>query len=300
MNNKRGFTLVELLAVIVILAVILVIAIPNVIKVIDKAKLDTYKRNEDMLVSATQKYMAANGISLNVGETRTITYSDLTSDKFVDRIIDQTSRSECISSKVIITKTTTSYTYKPLLICDNYIKQDTLDTYSLIVNGDFSNGSSGWSSSYGTINVSNNVATVTNTSSTYSNFVRGTASILSDQLQNHIIFLKATMRIKGSSSNHIYIGSSNGLGNLSPAESSRIVATPEADKWYDVYGTINYGIGTNTSQIVKIYMTYGDSTLAFNKQMEVKDVIVLDLTSMYGSSIPSADNIYNNIIKSRY
>ena len=35
MKNKKGFTLVELLAVIVILAVILVIAIPRIIDVID-------------------------------------------------------------------------------------------------------------------------------------------------------------------------------------------------------------------------------------------------------------------------
>jgi type IV pilus assembly protein PilA len=127
MKKRQGFTLVELLAVIVILAVILVIAIPNVIKLIDKAKLDTYKRNEDMLVSATQKYMASNGISLNVGETRTITYSDLTSDKLIDKITDQTSKGECSNSKIYVTKTSSGYTYKPGLICDNYISLDTFD-----------------------------------------------------------------------------------------------------------------------------------------------------------------------------
>ena len=37
MNKKNGFTLVELLAVIVILAVILVIAVPQIINVINES-----------------------------------------------------------------------------------------------------------------------------------------------------------------------------------------------------------------------------------------------------------------------
>ena len=37
--SKRGFTLIELLAVIVILAVIALIAIPQVIKILNKARI---------------------------------------------------------------------------------------------------------------------------------------------------------------------------------------------------------------------------------------------------------------------
>ena len=43
MKNKKGFTLVELLAVIVILAIILVIAIPQIAKVIDDGKINSLK-----------------------------------------------------------------------------------------------------------------------------------------------------------------------------------------------------------------------------------------------------------------
>ena len=41
MNKKNGFTLVELLAVIVILAVILVIAMPKISEVIKKTRLSS-------------------------------------------------------------------------------------------------------------------------------------------------------------------------------------------------------------------------------------------------------------------
>ena len=41
MKNKKGFTLVELLAVIVVLAIIMVIAVPNVIESINETKAKT-------------------------------------------------------------------------------------------------------------------------------------------------------------------------------------------------------------------------------------------------------------------
>jgi type IV pilus assembly protein PilA len=300
MKNDKGFTLVELLAVIVILAVILVIAIPNVIKIIDKARLDSYKRTEDMLVSAAQKYMAQQGITLAaVGDTTTVSYNtDLRANNFIDKISDQASKNECINSKVIVTKTITGYTYKPALICDNFIS---FEKHSLIIYGDFSS-SSGWSTENGTtvVTTASNFATTTNTSNTYSVLARGTNGILSASLQNHVLFLKAKVRVKGSPTNQIFIGSSNGLGNLTPAESTKSISSPIVDQWYDIYGTINFGAGNNASTIVKIYMQYADAATALNKQMEVKDVMVIDLTSMYEpNAIPSTDNIYSLINKSR-
>jgi len=42
-NNKKGFTLVELLAVIAILAIILLIAVPAILGVIDEARKNAFK-----------------------------------------------------------------------------------------------------------------------------------------------------------------------------------------------------------------------------------------------------------------
>ena len=54
-NNKFGFTLVELLAVIVILAIILVIAVPKVMNVIEDAKKATLESTAKMIASAAEK-----------------------------------------------------------------------------------------------------------------------------------------------------------------------------------------------------------------------------------------------------
>ena len=55
MKKKNGFTLVELLAVIVILAIILVIAIPQIVKTIDAARLGAFRSTAKLLLSQADK-----------------------------------------------------------------------------------------------------------------------------------------------------------------------------------------------------------------------------------------------------
>ena len=57
---KKGFTLVELLAVIVILSVILTIAVPAVKKTVDSAKQKTAENDAVMIKGIAEKYYAAN------------------------------------------------------------------------------------------------------------------------------------------------------------------------------------------------------------------------------------------------
>jgi prepilin-type N-terminal cleavage/methylation domain-containing protein len=57
---KRGFTLVELLAVIVILAIILTIAVPNIIKIINNSKEKSYESQLELIKDATKKYIISN------------------------------------------------------------------------------------------------------------------------------------------------------------------------------------------------------------------------------------------------
>lgn len=60
--NKKGFTLVELLAVIAILAILVLVAVPNVLGMFNNAKKDTFAtETKDMIRIAQQQYLANFG-----------------------------------------------------------------------------------------------------------------------------------------------------------------------------------------------------------------------------------------------
>ena len=62
-NNKKGFTLVELLAVIVILAIIALIATPIILNVIDNAKEGAAKNSAYGYIDALEKVNAQDMLS---------------------------------------------------------------------------------------------------------------------------------------------------------------------------------------------------------------------------------------------
>ncbi len=61
--NKKGFTLVELLAVIVVLAIILVIAVPRILDVIESARKESLGRSAQMVANYLQKDSAIKMLS---------------------------------------------------------------------------------------------------------------------------------------------------------------------------------------------------------------------------------------------
>ncbi len=67
MKDKKGFTLVELLAVIAILAILVIIALPNVLKMFREAKVNTFTSEvQNIMRSAESKY-----VSLSIGNKNT-------------------------------------------------------------------------------------------------------------------------------------------------------------------------------------------------------------------------------------
>ena len=73
MKSKKGFTLVELLGVIIILAVILLIAVPKITNIIDESKKEAYKSSVQGYINSILSeqfynnnlvtYQVTNGIS---------------------------------------------------------------------------------------------------------------------------------------------------------------------------------------------------------------------------------------------
>lgn len=76
--NKKGFTLVELLGVIVILSIIMLIAIPNVTAVLDRTKRDSYIADCKKMVSLVQYQLRHDDIQKpEVGDEKYFLLEDL-------------------------------------------------------------------------------------------------------------------------------------------------------------------------------------------------------------------------------
>ena len=54
--QKKGFSLIELMAVLAVLAIIAVITVPNVLKVVNNSKTNTIKETTKLLAKAAQNY----------------------------------------------------------------------------------------------------------------------------------------------------------------------------------------------------------------------------------------------------
>ena len=69
-KNNAGFTLVELLAVIVVLAIIMIVAIPQVMDSMETAKINSFRVEARKLVSAAQAKMATDELSNTAYKTK--------------------------------------------------------------------------------------------------------------------------------------------------------------------------------------------------------------------------------------
>ena len=64
--NRKGFTLVEVLAVIVILSMLIAIMIPSVNYLIEKNKEDNYNTLKNSILSATKVYLSDNRYNITL------------------------------------------------------------------------------------------------------------------------------------------------------------------------------------------------------------------------------------------
>ena len=119
--NKKGFTLVELLAVIVILGIIMAIAIPAVSNVIKSMQLEASIKNEEEMIKAAKGYMLINSkyIPQNIGDTTEIKLADLQTGKFIGEIPSPSDKNVLCKGYVLTTKIgDNKYEYIPHLNCE--------------------------------------------------------------------------------------------------------------------------------------------------------------------------------------
>lgn len=121
--KKNGFTLVELLAVIVILGVITTIFVPNTIKLLKENNLKIYKIKESELVKAAKDYANYDkNFSSPTIETpvKYITMTQLVEGSYMNSILDTSSGKECRAFVKVTLNDISGYNYEACLLCDEY------------------------------------------------------------------------------------------------------------------------------------------------------------------------------------
>lgn|SRR5574344_409049 len=83
MKNNKGFTLIEVLAVVIILGVLASISFPIVKNIINENRKKTFESSLDGIVRSVELYVTNSGITSN----RTFSYDDINIKKEHDKFV---------------------------------------------------------------------------------------------------------------------------------------------------------------------------------------------------------------------
>lgn len=121
-KNKKGFTMVELLAAIVILGILSITAIASVTRLVSKSKDEQIVHQEKTAIMATQSYFQANKDELPkaIGESRKIPLSKLKSTNYLKNNIKNADGKSCMEDSYVkvYKKSNSDYTYTAYIFCE--------------------------------------------------------------------------------------------------------------------------------------------------------------------------------------
>lgn len=87
-KKNKGFTMVELLAVVTIMGILTALAVPAVTKYIVKGKNQSYETMFKSTYEAAENYMMDEAGLISVGATKTIKIADLVNQQYLEPLID--------------------------------------------------------------------------------------------------------------------------------------------------------------------------------------------------------------------
>ncbi|MBQ8535228.1 MAG: type II secretion system protein [Bacilli bacterium] len=144
-NNRKGFSLVELLAVIVILGLIAAIGITATSFLVDKAKSEKMDSQKNTVTLSAQTYLQNNKnlVPKIIGESKIIKVSDLRKLNYLDEDIKNNEGESCMEkSYVRVYKlSNTEYTYTTFLYCGSEEIPEEQDVPTPVVTAKFSDSS---------------------------------------------------------------------------------------------------------------------------------------------------------------
>ncbi len=126
---KKGITLIELLAVIIILAIIGSISFITIGNIVKNSKINLYNENITKIKDTAEMYISnGNKGYIEEGQTVEITLDELISDGYIKEVKSPFDKSKTCTGYVLIEKTTDDeYLYNPHINCEEDINNSTED-----------------------------------------------------------------------------------------------------------------------------------------------------------------------------
>ena len=124
MKNKKGFTLVEILATITLLGVLVSIAVPSIIYVNNNLKEKTYNTEKDLILLASEEYARGENYKLfNNSDCIILNTQTLIDEGYYElneEIINPETNENIKDLKIYIQKNNEKYTSKEITNEDKY------------------------------------------------------------------------------------------------------------------------------------------------------------------------------------
>lgn len=147
---------------------------------------------------------------------------------------------------------------------------------NIVTNGNFANGTTGWTALQSTINANDNVLSITGSGVGVSPLSSEFTS--TPWANGKKIYLRAEARVTNSVCSQIQANLRHSTGN----QLSAVTASPVQNQWYTVSGVGTSGVATENIEIRLVHV-YASAATANGKVMEVQGVLAIDLTAIFGA-----------------